>query len=281
MLGLTAPGARLGLTLGLTPLGLTVGLTVGLAVGEGTRLGEGTPLGGGAAVGGAAVPVGGAAPNVPDPLGPGGFAPGGGWVTGPSTSPPVPDGRWNEAPVVGSTSVNWLITVITGVITVIDVAEKVGHDGPTNLTEVKAAGAVNGLPQKHLVTGKPCRSTSTAVPACRTAANAVTCPSTKPWLVTLVSERRMTGVSVATKAAISVCWMPSTLAKAAPLSGWASRNATSWPGSQELCFCVPPKSPTVLPGNVPPLWGGGVTFGRSVPTGGEKGLVPVEETGSN
>jgi len=57
-------------------------------------------------------------------------------------------------------------------------------EGPTYATLVNDCGAVSGLPQKHRVTGLPYGSTSTAVPAWRTAGQDVTLPSLQPWLVT-------------------------------------------------------------------------------------------------
>lgn len=97
---------------------------------------------------------------------------------------------------------NCCTVCVTGTITVMLVDENPDHSGPVNFSEVAAGGAFSGLPQKHLATGAPCTSTSTAVPACSTAGISVARPSLKPWLVTLVSDRSSAGVRLATKVGI-------------------------------------------------------------------------------
>src|SRR5664279_430849 len=79
---------------------------------------------------------------------------------------------------------------------------------------------------------------------------------------------------------MSVGRMPRTFAQTADLSGCALRKATICSGSQLPCRRVPPNRPGVPPENVPPLPGGGLSPGWSVPTGGMNGLAPGVETGS-
>jgi hypothetical protein len=59
-------------------------------------------------------------------------------------------------------------------------------------------------------------------------------------LVTRVSVRSSTGVSVLTNSRIAATSMPWALAHAAALSALASRNETSISASHTLSFCVPP-----------------------------------------
>jgi hypothetical protein len=76
--------------------------------------------------------------------------------------------------------VNELSTRVIGWMTVMFAMLAFGQVGPARVTRVKARGLVSGLPQAQRVTGNPCRSTRTAVPACSTATNAVAWPLTKP-----------------------------------------------------------------------------------------------------
>src|SRR5664279_782714 len=66
---------------------------------------------------------------------------------------------------------------------------------------------------------------------------------------------------------MSVGRMPRTFAQTADLSGCALRKATICSGSQLPCRRVPPNRPGVPPEHVPPLPGGGLSPGWSVPTG--------------
>ena len=242
---------------GAVTVGGAVGAAVGGAVGGtvvGAVAGGVAVTVGGAVAGGGAVAVGGATGGDAGGTPPEGGAPegalGGGRtgaaVAGPSAVPLVPAGRSNGVPVVGSTNVNWLIT-LTVWMTVIEVAENDDHEVPTKFTFWIDAGVVNGLPQKHLVTGLPDLSTSTAVPACSTAGMVVALPLTKPWLVTTVSVRNTTEVRVLTKVGIWVVEMPSTPAQAFALSGWACRKVTIACGSQVATLSVPPNRPGAFP----------------------------------
>ncbi len=99
---------------------------------------------------------------------------------------------------------------------------------------------MRGLPQKHLTRGTPYLSTRTAVPASRIAGISLARPFTKPWLVTAVSERKMTGVRPATYVAMSSVRMESAAAHALALSGFAWRNWTMRAGSHTATLRVPP-----------------------------------------
>ncbi len=74
--------------------------------------------------------------------------------------------------------------------------------------------------------------------------------------------------------------MPRTLAQAAALSGCTRRKLTSCCGLQLAFLRVPPYRPGVAPEKVPPLPGGTLSPGWSVPTGGMNGLTPGVPTGS-
>src|SRR6266508_5033960 len=75
--------------------------------------------------------------------------------------------------------------------------------------------------------------------------------------------------------------MPWTPAHARPLSGFCCRNVTNCCALHWLKLSVPPYRPTLSAGNVPPEPVGGVTLDWSVPTEGENGLSPADETGSS
>ena len=72
------------------------------------------------------------------------------------------------------------------------------HCSPENSGLAASSGSASGLPQAQRTRGMPRSSTITAVPACRTAWKGLATVPVKPWLVTRVSSRRMTGVSEAT-----------------------------------------------------------------------------------
>jgi hypothetical protein len=193
----------------------------------------------------------------------------------------VPAGRWKVAPVCGSTSVKFRMSTVDCCTLTTTESENVAQATPITFNVVNATGgALSGLPHAHRVTGTPRRSTSTAVPACNTAANEVMCPLTKPWLVTAMSVRRTTEVSVDTNTGMSAGRRPNTLAQAAAWLGWVCRNATSCCGLQLPTLAVPPKSPIALPTTVPPERAA-VGWGAPMPTGGVIGLAPVEVTGSS
>src|SRR5690348_1456553 len=79
---------------------------------------------------------------------------------------------------------------------------------------------------------------------------------------------------------MSAVRIPRTLAQAAALSGCTRRNLTSCCGLQLAFLRVPPYRPGVAPEKVPPLPGGSLSPGWSVPTGGMNGLAPGVLTGS-
>jgi hypothetical protein len=177
--------------------------------------------------------------------------------------------------VVGWYRMNWFTTVTDGWMTVIDVEENHVHEVPVKVTRWNEAGRVNGLPQKHLVTGNPCWSRSTAVPDCRTAATVVALPLANPWLVTSVSVRSTAGVSPATNVGMSAGVMPSTPAQAAALSEFCWRKVTMAAESQLDWSAVPPYRPAVSPARFPAALAGGVTALLSEPAGGANGLAPA------
>jgi hypothetical protein len=177
--------------------------------------------------------------------------------------------------VVGWNRMNWFTTVTDGWMMVIEVEENHVHEVPMKVTCWNEAGRVNGLPQKHLVTGNPCWSRSTAVPDCRTAATVVALALANPWFVTTVSVRSTAGVSPPTNAGMSAAVMPSTPAQAAALSGFCCRKVTMAVESQLDWSSVPPYKPAVSPVRVPAALAGGVTALLSEPAGGANGLAPA------
>ena len=114
-----------------------------------------------------------------------------------SVSPWLPVGRPNHWPVAGSTSTITVTSISEGTTTTVFPGSKDVHLVPVNLVEASSAsGASRGFPQAQRTRGSPWVSMSTAVPPCSTDWKVVAAPLLKPWLVTRVSSRSTTGVSV-------------------------------------------------------------------------------------
>jgi hypothetical protein len=114
-----------------------------------------------------------------------------------SVSPWLPVGRPNHWPVAGSTSTITVTSTSEGTTTTVFPGSKDVHLVPVNLVEASSAsGASRGFPQAQRTRGSPWASMSTAVPPCSTDWKLVAAPLLKPWLVTRVSRRSTTGVSV-------------------------------------------------------------------------------------
>ncbi|CAB4535378.1 unannotated protein [freshwater metagenome] len=179
--------------------------------------------------------------------------------------------------VVGSTNTRSFIRSGLLRTAVTESAENPDQEVPVYLAFFLDEGAVSGFPQLHLTTGTPNSLTNTAVPAWRTAGTVVALPLLKPWLVTAVSERSVTGVNTEMYSAMFLVSIPRTFAQAVALSGLASRNAAIFVASHTALFWVPPYRPGVSPGNVSDEFVGtvaGATFATAlVVVVGSVGLV--------
>ncbi len=128
-----------------------------------------------------------------------------------------------------------------GMTTTTTWGSNVGHVVPVYTGALcTGSGGRSGLPQRQRARGTPNSSTSTAVPACSTDWIGYAAPLLNPWLVTRVSERRMTGVSIMTYCRITAGSMPCTWAHAAASAGCDSRNSTILTWSQAASSSVPP-----------------------------------------
>ena len=149
-----------------------------------------------------------------------------------------------------STSVMSFTGSRLGVTAVTERDEKPSQSSPVYEASCRDGGGVSGFPQLHFTTGAPRSSTNTAVPAWRTAGMAVALPSTNPWLVTAVSERRTVAVSSEMYSVILSVSIPRTPAQAAASSGLSFRKALILAASHTALFLVPPYRPGVSPANV-------------------------------
>ncbi|MDV2477882.1 hypothetical protein F8M49_25350 [Rhodococcus zopfii] len=151
---------------------------------------------------------------------------------------PAPIGTGSRAPVEMSTTVSCGTEVAAGCTTNSRSGSSPSQPSPVRSGAGVSTGAVSGVPRAHRTFGVPRSSTSTTVPDSRTDCTATTLPLRYSCMVTRVSARSSTGVSLRTYSRASVTFR--TPSHASIFAGSCSRVSTSSCRSHSSRLRLPP-----------------------------------------